>query len=86
MQDKTQIKYTITQLTRTSNRMGIYLVALNWLQSDKSLTYYKHLDKEDLSHNLDNFFVDIRTIHELLMEELVGLRDLYVLLEDSKGA
>ena len=68
-------------LQRSNNRIAIFLLALNWLQSDKSLTYYKHLDKEDLEHNLESFFLDIRTIHELLIEELVGLREFQIDLE-----
>ncbi len=74
---------TIGILDSATNRMGITLLALNWLQSEDSLQYFKDLDKDDIPHNLDALFEEIRTIHSMLHEEVDQLSEYK---EELKGS
>ena len=65
-------------------RVEIPLIALNHITSEDSLKYYKDLDKEDIPHNLDNFFTELRTIYDLIRGEMEELREYKFDLE-AKG-
>ena len=56
-------------------RSEVSLRALNHITSEESLAYYKGLDQEDLQHNMDDLFTELRAIHALLQEEISTLRD-----------
>ncbi len=71
---------TIGVLETTTQRTGVTLLALNWLTSEDSLQYYKDISQgstaeSDMPHNLETLFEELRTIHSMLFEELVELRD-----------
>jgi len=65
----------IRTLTHAVSRSEISLIALNHITSEHSLEYFKDLDKEDIPHNLDALFEELRSIYELLREENEGLRE-----------
>ena len=64
-------------------RSEISLIALNHITSDRSLEYFKDLDKEDLPHNLYDLFMELGTIHSLLQEEISELRDFKLELQNE---
>jgi len=76
MKDQTiHIATTINTLESTSSRIGIALLALNSVQSESNLEYLKDLSIEDIPHNLDTMFEELRTIHSIINEELEELRE-----------
>jgi len=76
MKDQTiHIATTVNTLESTTSRIGIALLALNWIQSESNLEYMKDLGIEDVPHNLDTIFEELRTIHSLIYEELEELRE-----------
>ena len=74
---------TADVLDRTSSRMDISLLALNWIVGEDQQMYYSTLDKADVAHNMDDLFTELRTIHSMLYEELNELIDCR--LELSRG-
>jgi lipoate synthase len=70
-----QIATTINVLGTTSSRIGIALLALDWVQGEKNLEYMKDLSIEDIPHNLDTIFEELRTIHSIIYEEIEELRE-----------
>lgn len=70
-------------LDHTVRRSGIYLLSLNHLTSEFMLEYFKDLAFEDIPHNMDIFFDELRTIHELLYEEINELREYKLDLEEK---
>ena len=74
---------TADVLDRTSSRIGISLLALNWIMDEKQELYFSSLHTDDLPHNMDTLFTELRTIHSLLYEELNELMDYR--LELSRG-
>jgi len=74
---------TIRAINRTTTRTEITLLALNHITSEHSLEYFKDLSKEDIPHNLDNLFTELRTIYDLIHEEMEGIRDYKLDLEEE---
>ena len=74
---------TIKTLDCAVRRSDIALLALNNITSEYSLEYFKDLGTEDLPHNLDKFFEELSTIHDLLHEEMRELREYKLDLEAS---
>ena len=73
----------IKTLDYAVRRSDIALLALNHITSEYSLEYFKDLGAEDLPHNLDKFFEELSTIHDLLHEEVRELREYKLDLEAS---
>ena len=72
MKTKTEIIKTVDSATE---RIEVHLMALNWLTSSDSEKYYSELAGEDISHNMESLFSELRTISSLLREENEKLRD-----------
>jgi hypothetical protein len=68
-------------LDHTVRRSDIHLISLNHITSEYMLEYFKDLAVEDLPHNMDIFFEELRTIHELLCEEINNLKEYKLDLE-----
>ncbi len=77
----TDSRTAVKTLDHTVKRSEIALIALNHITSEYSLEYFKDLTPADIPHNLDNFFEELRTIHELLYEEINELREYKLDLE-----
>ncbi len=74
---------TVRTLDHAISRMDISLLALNWIKSEDSLNYYKDLSEEDFSHNMQTLFEELRTIHSMLYEEVDGLREYKLDLDEE---
>jgi hypothetical protein len=70
-------------LDHTIRRSDIHLISLKYITSEYMLEYYKDLDMEDLPHNMDIFFEELRTIHELLFEDINKLKEYKLDLETT---
>ena len=79
----TEIITTVRTIDDAVRRSDIALLALNHITSEYSLEYFKDLGAEDLPHNLDKFFEELSTIHDLLHEEVRELREYKLDLEAS---
>ena len=71
----------IRTINHAVTRAEIPLIALNHITSEYSLEYFKDLAKEDIPHNLDNFFTELRSIYDLIREEMQELREYKLDLE-----
>jgi len=82
---KTDFKVDSLTAIRTINeavcRSEIPLIALQHITSDDRLEYFKDLAKEDIPHNIDTLFQELRSIYDLLREENEGLREYKLDLE-----
>lgn len=74
---------TTDVLDTVGSRMDIILLALNGMNTEEQEKYYSTLAEEDLPHNMQSLFNELRTVHSMLYQELEALRDYR--LELSKG-
>lgn len=74
---------TAEVLDSTSSRMDISLLALNWIMDEEREAYYSSLCEEDLPHNMQILFTELKTIHSMISDEVNALRDYR--FELSKG-
>lgn len=73
---KTDSRQVIGNLDQVVTRSHVALLAFGSITSEESLQYFKDISKEDdIVHNLDSFFEELRAIHDLLNEENEELRE-----------
>jgi len=72
---KVDSRAVIGNLDQVVTRSNVALLALVFITNESSLEYFKDLGQEDIGHNLDTLFGELRSIHELLHEENEELRE-----------